>query len=46
MSTPELSVRENLIKYTIWVGSDGSTDQENQGKVYEKYGTVLGTSPL
>ncbi len=33
-------------KYAFRLGPVGPTDKENQVKIYKKYGTVVGTSPL
>ncbi len=44
MNTTKLTGRENLTKYTFWLGPVGPTDKENQVRVYMS--TVLGTLPL
>jgi hypothetical protein len=43
MSTTTLTGRENLAKYAFWLGPVGPSDEENQVKMYKKYGTFLGT---
>jgi hypothetical protein len=37
MSTSKLTGRENLTKYTFWLGPVGPTDKENEVKMYKKY---------
>ncbi len=46
MRTTKLTGRENLRKNTFFVGPVGPSDEENQVKMYKKYGTVFGTLPL
>jgi hypothetical protein len=46
MITTKLTGKGILTKNTFCVGPVGPTDKENQGKMYKKYRTVLGTLPL
>jgi hypothetical protein len=41
----KLTGRENLTTFTCWLGPGGSTDKENQVKLYKK-DTVLGVTSL
>jgi hypothetical protein len=46
MSIIKLKGRENLTKYTFWLGPGGPTDKENQVKMYKKYYFGYITVPL